>query len=452
MTVSLLPPSATPTATPTATAASAPPATVAGRPARAPTRRRLAVEIALTLAALLAWAAFAPLDVATSAPGEVGPASRVKAIQHLEGGIVAEILLTEGERVTKGQPLFRLDPTRAQAEVSELTRRLTSLRVDTARLTAEIANAAVPAFDEETTRTLPDVVAAALDLFNSRRERLTHEFRIQAQVVAGKTGELEEARVRMRNNRRALEIVTTQVTISENMLSKDLSNRMSHLEQLRQQQALRTLVDSDQAAIPRLEAALEEARERLAWVRGSAAEQARRELATARQQHDELSQRMQTLRNVEDRTVLRAPVDGIVKSVAVTTEGGVIQPGQTLAELVPAEDRLVIEARLPVQDIGYVHSGLPVRIVLNSGDASAYAPLNGRVERVSPDATVTNDGHSFYRVRVIPDQNAFDVSGRPYQLYPGMQVTCSVLIGRRTVLEYLLSPWTNAMRFAFQER
>ncbi len=417
-----------------------------------PGRRRLAVEIAVVLAALVGWAAFGPLDVATTAMGEVGPASRVKAIQHLEGGIVTEILVSEGDRVVKGQPLFRLDPTRAQAEASELGRRLTSLRVDTARLTAEIANSAAPVFDPEAVAMVPDVVAAALDLFNSRRNRLLHEFRIQAQLVAGKTGELEEARVRMRNNRRALEIVTSQVTISENMLSKDLSNRMSHLEQLRQQQALRTLVDSDQASIPRLEAALEEARERLAWVEGSAAEQARRELGTARQQHDELSQRMQTLRNVEERTVLRAPVDGIVKSVSVSTEGGVIQPGQTLAEIVPGEDRLVIEARLPIQDIGYVHAGLPVRVVLNSGDASSFPPLDGRVERVSPDATVTNDGHSYYRVRVVTNENAFDVSGRRYQLYPGMQVTCSVLIGRRTVLEYLLSPWTNAMRFAFQER
>ncbi len=417
-----------------------------------PGRRRLAVEIAVVLAALVGWAAFGPLDVATTAMGEVGPASRVKAIQHLEGGIVTEILVSEGDRVAKGQPLFRLDPTRAQAEASELGRRLTSLRVDTARLTAEIANSAAPVFDPEAVAMVPDIVAAALDLFNSRRNRLLHEFRIQAQLVAGKTGELEEARVRMRNNRRALEIVTSQVTISENMLSKDLSNRMSHLEQLRQQQALRTLVDSDQASIPRLEAALEEARERLAWVEGSAAEQARRDLGTARQQYDELSQRMQTLRNVEERTVLRAPVDGIVKSVSVSTEGGVIQPGQTLAEIVPGEDRLVIEARLPIQDIGYVHPGLPVRVVLNSGDASSFPPLDGRVERVSPDATVTNDGHSYYRVRVVTNENAFDVSGRRYQLYPGMQVTCSVLIGRRTVLEYLLSPWTSAMRFAFQER
>ncbi|WP_158306007.1 HlyD family type I secretion periplasmic adaptor subunit [Azospirillum sp. B510] len=417
-----------------------------------PSRRRIALEIAAVLLALGAWAAVGPLDVATTASGEVVPASRVKAIQHLEGGIVTEILASEGDRVSRGQPLFRLDPTKAQAEAVELARRLASLRIDLARLTAEIAKAPAPSIDPEAEATAPEVAAAARDLFLSHRDRLAHEARSQAQLVAQKEAELEESRVRLRNNRRALEIVNTQVTISENLLSKELSNRMTHLEQLRQQQALRTLVDGDQAAQPRLEAALGEARERLAWVEGSAAEQARHDLATVRQQYDELSQRMQTLRNVEERTVLRTPVDGIVKTVNVTTEGGVVQPGQVLAEVVPGEDRLVVDARLPVQDIGYVHAGLPVRVVLSSGDASSFPPIDGRVERVSPDATMTSDGHAFYRVRVATEQSAFEATGRRYQLYPGMQVTCSILIGRRTVLEYLLSPWITTLRFAFQER
>lgn len=417
-----------------------------------PGRLPLLVRIGALMAGLAVWAAVGTLDVVTTATGEVVPASRVKVIQHLEGGIVAEILVHEGERVARGQPLFRLDPTRAQAESEELVRRLLGLRVDIARLDAETGNAASVAFDPGLAEAVPELVRAGRELFESRRIRLAHEIRSQAQQVVQKEQELEESRIRLRNNRRALDIVTSQVGISENLVSRDLSNRMSHLDLLRQQQALRTLVDGDQGAQPRLEAALLEARERLAWVEGSAVEQARRDLATARQQFDELSQRVVRFRNIEERTVLRAPVDGIVKSVSITTEGGVIQPGQTLAELVPAGDHLVVEARLPVQDIGYVHAGQPARIALNSGDAGAFRPIPGSVDRVSPDATVTGDGHAFYRVRILPDQTAFDGPGRRYQLYPGMQVVCSVRIGERTVLEYLLSPWFNAMRFAFQEK
>ncbi|WP_448203755.1 HlyD family type I secretion periplasmic adaptor subunit [Azospirillum sp. sgz302134] len=417
-----------------------------------PGRVRLLSEVGVVLAGLAVWASVGTLDVVTTASGEVVPSSRVKVIQHLEGGIVAEILVHEGERVEKDRPLFRLDPTRAQAESEELKQRLLSLQVDIARLTAETENAAAVRFDDRLRAAVPMLVQASEDLFASRRSRLAHEIKSQAQQVVQKEQELEETRTRLRNNRRGLEIVTSQVTISENLVSKDLSNRMSHLDLLRQQQSLRTLVDADQSAQPRLEAALLEAKERLAWVEGSAIEQARRDLATARQQFDELSQRLLKFRNIEERTVVRAPVDGIVKTVNVTTEGGVIQPGQTLAEVVPAGDHLVIEARLPIQDIGYVHADQPAKIALNSSDSSAFRPISGSVARVSPDATVTNDGHAFYRVRILPEQTAFEGTGRRYQLYPGMQVVCSVRIGQRTILEYLLSPWFNAMRFAFQEK
>lgn len=417
-----------------------------------PGRVRLLAEIGIVLAGLGIWAAVGTLDVTTTAAGEVAPASRVKVIQHLEGGIVAEILVREGEPVAKGQPLFRLDPTRAQSDTEELGRRLLSLQVDIVRQTAETRNAAPPVFGEALRQAVPELVQAAHDLFESRRIRLAHELRSQALQVTQKEQELEETRIRLRNNRRALEIVTSQVTISENLVSKELSNRMSHLDLQRQQQALRTLVDGDQGALPRLDAALQEAKERLAWIDGNAVEQARRELAAARQQFDELSQRILKFRNAEERTLLHAPVDGIVKSVSVTTEGGVVQPGQVLAEIVPGGDSLVVEARLPIQDIGYVQAGQPVRIVLNSSDANAFHPIAGTVERVSPDATVTNDGHSFYRVRILPDQTAFDGPQHRYRLYPGMQVLCSIRIGQRTPLDYLLSPWFNAMRFAFQEK
>jgi membrane fusion protein, adhesin transport system len=401
---------------------------------------------------IVVWAAWAPLDVAATAAGEVAPAGRVKAVQHLEGGIIAEITATEGERVSKGQLLFRLDSTRAQAETAEMTRRLRSLAIDIARLSAEISKSPDVVFDAEMEASAPELTAAARDLFVSRRERLAHEVRSQAQQAAQRQSEIHETQVRLRNNRRSLEIADAQVAISQNLLNKDLSNRMSHLEQLRQQQLLRALVEADEAAEPRLRAGLEEARERLAWIEGAAVEQARRDLADFRRQFDEMSQRMNTLRDVEARTMVRAPVDGILKSVQVATEGGVVQPGQVLAEIVPEADRLVIEARLPVQDIGYVQIGQAVRVSLNSTDASVFAPLDGVVDRVSPDATSTSDGRSYYKFRVVTTQSAFSGAGRRYSLYPGMQLTCSVLIGRRTVMEYLLSPWSAAMRFAFQER
>jgi adhesin transport system membrane fusion protein len=130
----------------------------------------------------------------------------------------------------------------------------------------------------------------------------------------------------------------------------------------------------------------------------------------------------------------------------------VVQPGQTIVEIVPVDDRLVIEAKLPLQDIGYVHEGQSVRVTLNTPDASQFGHIEGVIRTVSPDAIVTNDKGAFYKVRVETTSSFFSAHGQIYRLYPGMQVLCSIRTGTRKVGEYLLGPWASAMRFALEER
>lgn len=429
-----------------------------------PALARLSLGAVLVLAALAGWAAFAELDVVSTAAGEVSPATRVKAVQHLEGGILAAILVEEGQSVRRGEPLFRLDRTRAAAEAEELEQRFFSLQADIARLTAETVGAAEPDLTPEVESRASQAAAAARGLFRAHRDRVESELATQANLVMQKHGDMEELRIRLRNTAKSLEISQAQVAISAGLLHKDLTSRMTHLDLLQQEQRLRSSLEADMAALPRLEAALAEARQRQDSIRDNFAEQARRDLALASQQAQELAQRLLRAHNIDERTVVRAPVDGVIKTVSVATEGGVILPGQTLAELVPAEDSLVVEARLPVQDIGYVHPGQSVRLSLATPDASAYGALDGTVVRVGADAVGgansggggTNpgvgEGRAFYRVRIVTAARAFGQGERLYQLHPGMPLMCSIRIGSRSVLEYLLSPWFNTMRFAFQER
>ena len=425
-------------------------------------RRFLLAGLGL-IAVVVLWAALAPLDVVSNAQGEVAPATRIKAVQHLEGGIVSEILVEEGALVKKGQPLILLDPVRAQADARELNQRLTGLRFDVLRLTAELVGKTSPEFPADLEIAAPDQAAQAREIFETRRKRANHDIATQQSLVAQREGDVRELHLRIANNRKSLEMIASEVQISANMLRSDLTSRMAHLELLRQQQSLRTLIEGDENALPRSEAALAEARERLGSLTETQREQARKDLAQAQQQVDELDQRALKFANIEERTVLRAPVDGIVKTLAVATEGGVIQPGQTVAEIVPVEDRLIIEAQLPIQDISYVHPGQPVRVTLASPEATVFGHLDGKVIRVSPDAVVSpsNQGaggsgagaaRSFYRVRIETRQNRFTVGDWDYQLYPGMQVLCSIRIGSRSVAEYLLSPWFRSLRMAFQER
>lgn len=408
------------------------------------------------LAVLIAWAALAPLDVVSNAEGEVVPATRLKAVQHLEGGIIQEIMVEEGAFVRKGAPLIRLDPIRALAESDELRTRLAGLKVDAARLRAEVQGTDAVAIPPDLEAAVPDLCAQARAVFETRRKRFSHDVKTQEDLINQREDDVRELRQRVANSEKTLDIVSNEVEISANLLRSDLTSRMAHLEFLRQQQTLKAQIEGDRNAMPRAEAALREARERFGSIKEAFIEQARGELATAQQQIDELSQRAIKFANIQERTILRAPVDGIVKSLAVTTEGGVIQPGQTVAEIVPVEDRLIIEAELPIQDISYVHPGQTVRVTLVSPEAAAFGHLDGQVIRVGPDATVVSGtgagARPFYKVRIETGQNHFTVGSWDYRLYPGMQVLCSIRVGTRSVFEYLVSPWFRSLRFAFQER
>ncbi|MEI8395695.1 MAG: HlyD family type I secretion periplasmic adaptor subunit [Rhodospirillaceae bacterium] len=423
-----------------------------------PSRRQFLIgSLALAITFGL-WSSLAPLDVISNAKGEVAPATKLKAIQHFEGGIVKEILVEEGAIVHKGDALIRLDPIRADSDTDELRTRLIGLRIEVARLAAEVEGNGVIRFPEELERSAPDLVAHARDTFDTRLRRFNHDMKTQENLINQRESDLRELGLRIANNRKTFDLLSSQVSISENMLKRDLTSRMAHLELLRQQQAMRTLIDGDSNSLPRAQAALREARERLGSVRETFLEKARIELASSRQQVEELSQRANKFENTLERTTLRSPVDGIIKTIGVATEGGVIQAGQVVVEVVPIEDRLIIDAQLPIQDIGYVHRGQEVRVTLEGPDAAVFGHLDGTVIRLSPDAIVTSPGNSaggarsFYKVRIETKENHFNIGNRDYQLYPGMQVLCSIKIGTRTVFEYLLSPWFRSLRFAFQER
>jgi adhesin transport system membrane fusion protein len=413
---------------------------------------RLLLYSLLLMTLLIWWALIAPLDVVSNALGEVLPMTRVKSVQHLEGGIVADILVEEGFLVEQDQALVLLDPVRASSEFDELTSRLLNLRVDTIRLQAEINGREAPKFPEELERQAPQLLVQAREIFKTRKTRIKHELEAQANLIEQRQQELKELHTRTQSNRKSLDLLSEQMRISENLLQRGLTNRMVHLDLARQLENLRGQLETDQATLPRIEAALREARERLSSMQASFIEKAREELTEAQRSFDELSQRSLKYKQAQERTVLRSPVKGIVKTLAVAARGEVVQPGQTIVEIVPMEDRLIIDAKLPLQDIGYVHEGQTVRITLNTPDAARFGHIEGVVRTVSPDAIVTDEKSAFYKVRIETEKSQFSAKDQIYRLYPGMQVLCSIRTGTRTVAEYLLGPWLGSMRFAFEER
>jgi membrane fusion protein, adhesin transport system len=404
------------------------------------------------LVAFIVWSALMELDVVSTASGEVAPSTNVKTVQHLEGGIVAGILVHEGDLVSQGQPLVELEAISSGADVGELEVRIDALAVEIARLEAEIGDAEAPAFPPEMAERRPDMVAKATRMFETRRQRMQSQVRAQQEAIEQRQHEIREVQSRRANAERSLELIDEQIAISEKLLQRDLTNRMLHLNLLKEQADLRSRIDESRSAVPRLQAAAAEARSNLSSIRASFREEAEKELDEALRNSRELTERLAKYRDSLARTVLRAPVDGVVKTLHVVTTGGVIQPGEPVVDIVPRGDRLIVDAQLPTQDIGYVQAGQPVKVSLASADAARFGNLAGTVLNVSPDTLTTEDGVPYYKVRITTPRDYFEDGNLRYNLFPGMQVVCAIQTGSRTVLEYILDPLIGRMDDALRER
>lgn len=398
------------------------------------------------------WTIFGRLDVVSFAMGEVVPSTQVKTVQHLEGGIVSEIKVREGDRVKAGQPLLVLESTSSGADVDELDVRISALTADVARLSADMVGADKITFPAGFVQSHPELSNQVKNLFESRREQLKNDTDVQHSLINQRKREGDEISARLRNTREKTKLLDEQVRISEDLLKEDLTNRMLHLNLLKEAANLKGMLSEDQAAMERLKSAIEQETLNLDAIIGRFRVEARQALDEKRRSLQELINRSRKFADSLSRSVLVSPVDGVVMTLHVVTVGGVIQPGGKIADIVPIGDALVIEAKLPPNDVGYVHPGQTARVTLASSDGARFGHLEGNVIHISPDTIKGQDGVPFYKVRIKTKSDVFKTKGETYRLVPGVQVMCSIVTGSRSVLEYIVSPFMGSLETALQER
>jgi len=404
------------------------------------------------MAATGLWMYIAKLDVVSATIGSVVPSSQVKTIQHLEGGIVSKIYIKEGQQVLANQPLLDLESTDSKANVGEMLVRLATLTVKMARLRAESNGSEVIIFLSEVEKRTPKLVQQERALFKARRESYLSGFASQQGLVLQKEQVIEQVSSRLVHSENKLKLLQEQISISDELLKDELTNRYNHITLLKDESVLLSQIDEDKALIKGSEASLVEAQEKLNEIRLGYQANSRGELEESRREHGELSQRMEKLKDSLKRTVLRAPVDGTIKTLNVHTVGGVIRPGEVVIEIVPVDDILLIEVKLPPQDVGFVQVGQTAQIRLASADATRLGKLDGKVIHISPDSIVDEEGVAFYKVRIETEQNFFERNELKYFLSPGVQVSAGIVTGERTVFEYLFEPFLGGMEKALRER
>ena len=398
------------------------------------------------------WAWYGKLDIVAVATGDVKPSSQIQSVQHLEGGIVSEIRVEEGSEVATGQPLVVLESVRSGADRDEIEIRVGSLRVDIARLEAEALGKDNPEFPPDLVISHPDMVASAETLFETKRLRLRAEIGRQKEQIIQRAQEIKEIHARLKNTKHSLKLITEQVALSEDLLRQNLTVEFEHLKLQRDQSNLKSKMDEDNAALPRVRAALKEAKLGIEQITQAVRAEAREKLKEAVRSKEELEQRLKKFEDNLLRTVLRAPMDGIIQTIHVKTVGGVVKAGDTVVDIVPLDDRLIIEAQLPVQDIGYVSLGQSAFIKLNSPELARFGKLDGEVTHISPDKLVRDDGLPYFRIRIETEKDYFEKGEQKYRLFPGTQVVASIRTGERTVLEYLLEPFIGSIGEALRER
>ncbi|SDL39238.1 membrane fusion protein, adhesin transport system [Maridesulfovibrio ferrireducens] len=398
------------------------------------------------------WACLFQLDIVSQAEGEVIPSSRLKLVQHLEGGIVLKISAREGQSVSKGQELMELEATASDSSVEELDVRVKTLRVNIARLEAEDKGFDKPNYPEDIFDNFPKLIARSLKLFQTRKERIKNDLQSEKEKIIQREQDIKQIASRQRNAVISLRLLREQIAISSGLLDEGLTSRYKHLGFLKEESSLKSSIDEDVAKLAKARSALIQAQADINEITNSYYASVREEMQEDRRELEEFSQRIRKFQDNLKRTVIRSPVNGVIKTLYVMSAGEVVRAGSTIMDIVPAGDKLVIEARLPISDIGYVKDGQKAVVKLASRDAARFGNLDGKVINISPDADTTKRGAMYYRVRIETDKDSFEHDGNFYRLFPGIQVVAGIHIGTRTVLEYILEPFMGSMSYAMRER
>lgn len=419
---------------------------------QSPRAMRVTVWLAaMLMLAALVWASLAILQEVTTGEGKAIPSSKVQVIQNLEGGIVTEIFVREGQTVSKGDTLLRLDDTRFLSNRGESEVDRLALTAQVERLAAE-AESRPMALPDEVTQNAPQIAADELALYDSRQRRLGSEQTTLNEQLRQKTQELAEFRAKQDQFRSSLALVQQELNMSEPLVKSGAVSPVEILRLKRSAVEIRGSMNANTLAIPRAEAAINEIRSRVKESELAFRSDASRELNEKRSELARLSATRIAIDDRMSRTTVVSPVRGIIKTLKVNTIGGVVQPGSDLVEIVPLEDNLLIEARVRPQDVAFLHPGQKAMVKFSAYDYTLYGGLSARLELIGADTVSDDKGESFYLIQVRTERNHLGSDANPLQIIPGMVATVDIITGEKSVMDYLLKPVLKARSEALRER
>lgn len=410
--------------------------------------RGLLYTIVAVCCALLIWSALARVEEVTRGEGKVIPARQLQIVQSTDGGVVRELHVREGDKVEAGDLLVKIDPTRFVASFQETEVRIFALQAKVERLNALLGDEDWRPVPGETLEQQA-VISRERAFFTESRNEYQQRLAVAREQLSQQQRGLQEAQAKMRAARQAVRLSAQELKVTRPLLESGAVSEVDLLRLERDLAAASGELRRAEAETERQRAAVEEAEARIGEVRHSARNRWRTELSDASAELSGLKEGAVALADRVKAAELLAPVSGTVQRVLYNTTGGVIGQGDAVVEIVPADDRLLVEAKIAPRDIAFLRPGLPATIKLHAYDFSIYGGIPAQVQHISADTITDKRDNTYYLVRAITDERALSDA---LDVMPGMTAQLDIITGERSVLSYLLKPILRAKANALGER
>lgn len=413
------------------------------------------LTISGVIAAFLVWAAITEVEEVAVASGEVVPSGQIQSVQHLEGGIIKEILVQEGDLVEQDQVLLRMDPQAANSEREQMRARAVGLALKAERLRA-VGGGEKPDFSRiPEAEKFPSLVADQQAIYASQLASRDNRREVLVKQMEQKKADITLLKDREATLRQGIALLMEEFKLRESLYNQGLMSKIIFLDTKRelntQQGELAKLTSDRQRAVD----AVSEAKQKLDELDTTLRETALVEMGTVT---SELAQVSETLAKLDDRVSrleVRAPVRGVVKGMKTHTVGGVIPPGNVVLEIVPVEKELIVEGKITTRDIGHVRVGQPVKVKVTTYDYSRYGGITGELKEISASTFIDEKDRNpqpYYKGIIALDRSYVGYDPERNRVLPGMTVQADITTGKKTLLQYLLKPVYSSVSESFRER
>jgi len=400
----------------------------------------------------LVWAYNAEIDQLTRGEGKVIPSHQIQVIQNLEGGIISEILVKEGDDVKKGDILVKIDDTGFTSSFAENKLRYTELEAKAKRLYAEAYHKDFQA-DSEFKKLHPEVYKRELSLYKSNQNQLKNNISIHASRLKQKQAEYDETLSKIELLKKNYNLILQEIEINKPLHAEGIVSEIEFLQLQRQAGTIEGELVSAEQSLPRLKSAIEEQKQNMKEVNYNFANKSKEEYNEIVAEMKRIQKSNEARQDKVTRTNVRSYVDGTVKQLLINTIGGVVKPGMDIIEIVPTQDNLLVEAKIRPADIAFLRLGQKVIVKFSAYDFAIYGSLEGKLIHISADTIVDDiDKQSYYLVKVETDKSYLGNKDKKLDIKVGMTANIDVITGKKTVLDYVLKPILRARENALSER